>query len=92
MHDPIHRALDGELQADELTAAERAELHQYRASIGTALAPLRRFPIIDVSAEVVARLPGRGACGASSPARPSGCGRHARSRCGRRSRSRARWR
>ena len=57
MHDPIHRALDGELQADELTAAERAELHQYRASIGTALAPLRRFPIIDVSAEVMDRLP-----------------------------------
>ena len=47
MDDRMHRALDGELPADGLTPAERAELLRYRAMIGTTLEPLRRLPAID---------------------------------------------
>lgn len=56
MHDRIHQALDGELPADGLAPDERAELHRYRASIGTALGPLRRLPSIDVVEEVLGRV------------------------------------
>jgi hypothetical protein len=56
MDDRIHRALDGELPADGLTPEERAELHRYRAMIGTALEPLRRLPAIDVASEVACRV------------------------------------
>ncbi|HEX6104749.1 MAG TPA: glycogen-binding domain-containing protein [Gemmatimonadales bacterium] len=56
MHDRIHQALDGELPADGLTPEERAELHRYRASIGTALGPIRRLPSIDVVEDVRHRL------------------------------------
>jgi hypothetical protein len=64
MDDRIQRALDGELPADALTPAEQAELHLYRASIGTALEPMRRLPAIDVTAEVMRRASPR-----PSPAR-----------------------
>jgi hypothetical protein len=52
----MHRALDGELPADGLTPEERAELHRYRAMIGTTLEPLRRFPPIDVASAVARRV------------------------------------
>lgn len=55
----MHRALDGELPADALTPEERAELHRYRAIIGTSLEPLRRLPTIDVAATVARRVAGR---------------------------------
>jgi hypothetical protein len=61
MDDRIQRALDGELPPDGLTPEERAELQSYRAIIGTALEPIRRFPAIDVASEVARRVaPGRG--------------------------------
>jgi hypothetical protein len=56
MDDRIHRALDGELPADGLTPEERAEMHRYRAIIGTALEPLRRLPAIDVASAVARRV------------------------------------
>lgn len=56
MDDRIHRALDGELPADGLTPEERAELHRYRAIIGTSLGPLRQLPAIDVAAAVARRV------------------------------------
>lgn len=56
MADRIHQALDGELPADGLTPDERAELHRYRASISTALGPIRRIPSIDVVGEVLGRV------------------------------------
>ena len=56
MHDRIHQALDAELPADGLTPDERAELHRYRAIIGTALGPIRRLPSIDVVEEVLSRV------------------------------------
>jgi hypothetical protein len=56
MDDRMHRALDGELPADGLTPEERAELHRYRAIIGTSLEPLRRLPAIDVTATVARRV------------------------------------
>ena len=56
MDDRIHRALDGELPGDGLTPGERAELHQYRAAIGTALGPLRQLPSIDIAADVMRRV------------------------------------
>ena len=57
MHDRIQRALDGELPADGLTPDERAELHRYRAIVGTALEPIRQLPRIDVATDIVHRLP-----------------------------------
>jgi hypothetical protein len=61
MDDRIQRALDGELPPDGLTPEERAELQCYRAIIGTALEPIRRFPAIEVASEVARRVaPGRG--------------------------------
>jgi hypothetical protein len=62
MSDRIHRALDGELPADGLAPDERAELHRYRAILGTALEPIRGLPAIDVAPEVMDRV---------APARPS---------------------
>jgi Glycogen recognition site of AMP-activated protein kinase len=62
MSDRIHRALDGELPADGLAPQERAELHRYRAILGTALEPMRGLPAIDVAPEVMRRV---------APARPS---------------------
>jgi Glycogen recognition site of AMP-activated protein kinase len=56
MHHRIHQALDGELPVDGLTPEERAELHRYRASIGTALGPIRQLPSIDVSSEVMTQV------------------------------------
>ncbi len=56
MDDRMHRALDGELPPDGLTPEERAELHRYRAIIGTSLEPLRRLPAIDVAAAVARRV------------------------------------
>jgi hypothetical protein len=56
MDDRMHRALDGELPADGLTPEERAEMHRYRAIIGTALEPLRRLPAIDVASAVARRV------------------------------------
>ena len=56
MDDRMHRALDGELPADGLSPEERAELHRYRAMIGTALEPLRRLPAIDVAPAVARRV------------------------------------
>jgi hypothetical protein len=61
MRDRIQQALDGELPADALTPEERAELHRYRATIGTALEPIRRLPSIDVASELMSRVaPGPG--------------------------------
>lgn len=62
MADRIHRALDGELPADGLAPEERAELHRYRAILGTALEPIRGMPAIDVAPEILHRV---------APARPS---------------------
>jgi hypothetical protein len=62
MSDRIHRALDGELPADGLAPEERAELHRYRAILGTALEPIRGMAAIDVASEVLRRV---------APARPS---------------------
>jgi Glycogen recognition site of AMP-activated protein kinase len=62
MSDRIHRALDGELPADGLAPEERAELHRYRAILGTALEPIRGMPSIDIAPEVLRRV---------APARPS---------------------
>ena len=56
MSDRIHRALDGELPADGLAPEERAELHRYRAILGTALEPIRRMPTIDLAPEVLSRV------------------------------------
>jgi hypothetical protein len=56
MDDRMHRALDGELPADALTPEERAELHRYRATIGTTLEPLGRLPAIDVTSAVARRV------------------------------------
>ena len=56
MSDRMHRALDGELPADGLAPDERAELHRYRAILGTALEPLRGLPAIDVAPEVLRRV------------------------------------
>ncbi len=56
MHHRIQRALDGELPADGLTPEERDELHRYRATIGTALEPIRQLPSIDVAPAVMRRV------------------------------------
>jgi hypothetical protein len=56
MEDRIQRALDGELPADGLTSAERAELQRYRAITSTALGPIRRLPAIDITSEVMRRV------------------------------------
>jgi hypothetical protein len=56
MHHRIQQALDGDLPADGLTPEERAELQRYRASIGTALGPIRQLPSIDIAPEVLNRL------------------------------------
>ncbi|HEX2218856.1 MAG TPA: glycogen-binding domain-containing protein [Gemmatimonadales bacterium] len=56
MSDRMHRALDGELPADGLAPEERAELHRYRAILGTALEPVRGLPAIDVAPEVLRRV------------------------------------
>ncbi|HUF35681.1 MAG TPA: glycogen-binding domain-containing protein [Gemmatimonadales bacterium] len=57
MDDRMQRALDGELPADGLTPQERVELQQYRAVLGTALEPISRLAPIDVTADVMRRLP-----------------------------------
>jgi hypothetical protein len=56
MSDQVHRALDGELPPNALAPEERAELHRYRAIIGTALEPIRGFPAIDVAPVVLGRV------------------------------------
>lgn len=56
MLDRIHRALDGELPADGLSPQEFGELRRYRASIGTALEPIRYLPPIDVTSAVMRRV------------------------------------
>lgn len=56
MSDRMHRALDGELPADGLAPEERAELHRYRAILGTALEPVHGLPTIDVAPEVLRRV------------------------------------
>ncbi len=56
MHHRIQQALDGELPADALTPDERAELQRYRATLGTALEPIRQLPSIDVVSGVMTRV------------------------------------
>jgi hypothetical protein len=53
MDDRIHRALDGELSADQLSAEERMELHRYHATICSALLPITRLRSIDVAPAVM---------------------------------------
>jgi hypothetical protein len=60
MNDRIHRALDGELPADQLTHEERLELQRYRATICTALAPIQHLATIDVAREVMHQVAPRG--------------------------------
>jgi AMP-activated protein kinase-like protein len=56
MDDRIHRALDGDLSADQLSAEERMELHRYHATICRALLPITRLRSIDVAPEVMDRV------------------------------------
>ena len=56
MDDRIHHALDGELPTDQLTPAERAELHRYRAIICRALVPISHLRSIDIAPEVMNRV------------------------------------
>jgi hypothetical protein len=56
MSDRIHRALDGELPSDALAPEERAELHRYRAILGTALEPIRGMPAINVAPQLLSSI------------------------------------
>lgn len=55
--DRIHQALDGELPVDQLTGPEAQAYHQYLQALGQALNAPPNLPRIDVSADVMRRIP-----------------------------------